>query len=461
MTAQVAIVLLGAVLTLGALWSRRVQRGYIDFLTPLLAMYFLHTFTRGVLLLYLPEWLDLNPLVAGASDREITEALFLAATSVALFIAGYLAVCRLAPAPERAVGGLSPVSMRAAASLIGVGLCLRLVLRLATDDVIALPDWALTPVDTFSWAGLAGVFLAGFNWARSGVPSERNRGALLAVGGALVIIAVDARLSVSREAVLQPILAALAGRLIGDGASILRIAVYAAILGVPLFVWIGAMKTYRGYDLGPGPGYVESVAAVREHFGRDWAQFVVGSVQDRMHGLDSLIVCRAIVPALRPYETGSVWSQVVLSAFVPRAFFPEKQVGWGTRFAVEFWGMRPEDEGLASVGISHLGEFYLYGGDLGCLTGMAILGAGLGMVAYYLRRRADSLGLVMFVLVALTICQVDRDLDVTLGGVLKLLTIFTALMLVHSLRDRAAEGRGSRVSRAAAASPRPDIGGRG
>jgi hypothetical protein len=175
----------------------------------------------------------------------------------------------------------------------------------------------------------------------------------------------------------------------------------------------------------------------------------VGVTQDRFHGLDSLVVIRSFVPALVPYEPDSFWSKVFISAFVPRALYPDKQVGWGSRFATEFWGLAPEADGNAAVGISHLGTFYVYGGRSGCVIGMAVIGLGLGLLAAVLQRCRTVIGPTLFVLTALTICQVDRDLEVVLGGVLKQIVIVTALMLLRPLGQASMPLRAARAERRA------------
>jgi len=119
---------------------------------------------------------------------------------------------------------------------------------------------------------------------------------------------------------------------------------------------------------------------------------------------------------------------------------PDKQVGWGTRFAVEFWGLADRAAGSASVGPSQIGNLYLYDGVPGCLSGMAILGAGLSLLAEALRRRRDAFGYLLFFLTAVTICQVERDLEMALGGVLKLVAVFgvaagVGKLLLHSRND--------------------------
>jgi len=435
MKVSYGLICLVFVLVVGAILSRRAQRGYIDFLTPLLALYFLHAVTRSAFIFYSPEWLSLNMRVARASEREIAEALFVMAAGVAVLIVSYLVVTRLRPSKEFASRQVAPLSLGVAASLLSVGISFRFLLRMARYNVISIPQWAWTPIDTFGWAALAGIFLLAFRWARGATPLDRKRARLLAIFGVLAVVTVDAQLAVSRELVLQPILALLMGRMVGAGITLRRIALVTVVVGLPIFLWIGAMKRYqdryRDYELWLGPWYLESINAVQEQIHLGWDKFIIGSVQDRFHSVDSLVVIRQLVPSSRPYEQGSVWLRILESAFVPRAVYPEKNIGWGSRFAVEFWGLSPRAEGRAAIGISHLGNFYIYGGIGSALAGMAILGAGLGLLAAYLRQRGDVLGFLMFVLLALTVCQVDRDLEVSVGGMLKLLAIFAGVIFLR------------------------------
>jgi hypothetical protein len=447
-TVPFALSVLALVIIAGACLSRRVQSGYIDYLTPLLAMYALHSVTRGATLFYHPDRLHLNAQIAAASERAIAEALMLTAVAICPLVVSYLIGLRLIPSRETPISALIPVSLGLAAGLIAVGVLCRTLLRLSSAEEIALPDWAATPIETVGWAALAGVFTAGFRCGRSRRGDHRTRAAWATAAGTIVVLLVDARMSVSREATLQPILAALLGVMMGAGLSVVRIAIITGLVGLPLFVWIGAMKIYAGLGLADAaPGYVEALPVVRERSEFGWSQWAINVTQDRFHGLDSLIVTRSLVPEDRPYESGSLWTKVLVSAFVPRALYPEKQVGWGSRFATEFWGVAPESEGqAAAVGISHLGTFYIYGGTLSCLTGMAILGFGLGALAAYLRGRRNVFGPTVFVLTALTIWQLDRDLEVVLGGVLKQLAIFAILLLFRPLVTVAAPPRSRKAA---------------
>jgi hypothetical protein len=428
-----ALFALALVIALGLYASRRLQRGYIDFLTPLLLLYAIHALTRAALLHYVPEWLDLNDRVAGAPSSAIVDALVLITVSLAALVACYLLVSALLPDGEPSLREIAPLSPEVAGALVAAGLVCRFLLRLNTEAVIRLPDWATTPVETFGWAVLAGVFAMAFACARR--PRGARAGAAWLTAATIgAVLLVDARLSVSREATLQPILAAVLGASMGAGVPIRRIAATAAIIGLPLFLWIGAMKTYTDRGLGRGTGYLEALPRAREYSGLAWQQWIVGATQDRFHGLDSLVVTQSLVPAVIPYESGSLWTKVFVSAFVPRAMYPEKQVGWGFRFASEFWGLAPEAEGRVAVGISHLGTLYVYGGTWSCIGGMAVLGVALALLAAQLRTRQTIAGPMLFVLTAFTLCQVDRDLEVVLGGVLKQLVLFGAVLPLLPLR---------------------------
>lgn len=458
MTIPVSLAAVSLVIAAGIYLARRMQRGPIDYLSPLLAVYFVHTVTRGAALYYLPDWLHLNDQVAAAPERAIADALVLTAFALCPLIACYLmalAVVRSRSTPTREI---VPLSTGLGLALIVVGVLCRVLLRLASDGILDLPAWAHTPIETFGWTALAGVFTAAFNAGRSPRGPRRRAEAWIVAAGTIAILLVDGRLTTSRETTLQPLMAALFGVMLGARASLPRIAAAAVLIASPLFIWIGAMKGYSGHQLGDGaPAYFEAMSAMRRHSELTWPQWIVSGIQERFHGLDSLVVTRALVPALRPHEPGSVWTQVVVSAFVPRALYPEKQVGWALRFAVEFWGVAPEAEGrAAAVGISHLGTLYVYGGTAGCLTGMAILGAGLGFLAAFLQRRQTVLGPAVFLLTVLTICQVDRDLEVVLGGVLKQLAVFAILPLAAPLFAIAPVPRGTRAD-SALRSPEPSV----
>jgi hypothetical protein len=453
MTVPIGLSLLALVIAGGLYASRSLQRGYIDYLSPLLVMYAIHAFTRGAVVFYRPDWLHLNPQVAGASEMMIAEAMLLTAAALAALIVCYVTTIRIFSTPETPLRSVIPASLGWAGWLIVVGLSCRLLLRMAVEELIALPDWAATPIETFGWAALAGVYIAGFNCGRRRRGRSRRSAAWLVALGTLAILAVDARISVSREATLQPILAALLGLTMGAGVPIRRIATLGVAVSFPLFIWIGAMKAYVDLELGQGPGYLTAMSTVREHSEMGWVQWMTGTTQDRFHALDSLIVTRLLVPAQMPFESDSIWTRVFVSAFVPRAVFPDKQVGWGSRFATDFWGLAPEMEGRAAVGISHLGTFYVYGGAFGCITGMAVIGFGLGLLAADLRRRRSVFGPTLFVLTALTICQVDRDLEVVLGGALKQVAIFAGFMLLGALGDASTPLRAAR----AGIGRRPDL----
>jgi len=436
-----ALVLLSMVIAGAMFVSRRVQPGYVDFLTPLLGLYFVHSVTRAWCDWYWPELYRLNAVVQMAGEAGLVDALLLTAACLAVLTVAYLAVMRFRVAQEPPRDSISVPRFDVGLGLLLVGFDCRLLLRLHSAQLLTLPDSLLTPIETMGWTALAGLFLLAYRSGRLAKDSSgRDAAAIVAVVGAVAILIVDGRFAVSRENPLQIGLALLCGRAIAGGMSLSRLAIVCVIVSVPVFVWIGALKSFQEGELGEGRGYVEGISVVREEKQQSLTEYTLGSIQGRLHGLDSVVVCRHIVPDMRPFEEGSAWTRILVSAFVPRALAPEKQVGWGTRFAVDFWGLSARSAGSASVGPSQIGNLYLYGGVPSCLSGMAILGAGLSLLAEALRRRRDAFGYLLFFLTAVTICQVERDLEMALGGVLKLVALFgvaagVGKLLLHPRND--------------------------
>ncbi len=440
-----ALAALALVIVAGLYASRRLQRGYIDLLSPLLVLYAIHVLTRATLLHLQPDWLDVHERVAAAPATAILGALMLTTLSLAILIVGYLLAVAIIPCGRSSPREITPLSLDVAATLVGAGMICHGLLRLNAEGEIGLPDWATTPIETLGWAVLAGVFSMAFTCGRRPAGARAGAAWLTAVVVAATLV-VDDRLSLSRESTLQPLLAALIGYCIGAELSPRRIAMTVAIVGLPLFLWIGAMKTYADRGLGGGIGYLEALPRAREYSGLTWPQWAVAAIQNRFHGFDSLVVTQSLVPSVIPYQSDSLWGNVLISAFVPRAAYADKQIGWGLRFATEFWGVSPEAQGRVAVGISHLGNFYLHGGVWSCLTGMAILGLFLGTLATLLRSLRTIAGPTLFVLTAFSVCQVDRDLEVVLGGVLKQLTILGILFSLLPLRRASIVQAPSRIS---------------
>jgi hypothetical protein len=164
MTIPVSLAAVSLVIGAGIYLARRMQRGPIDYLSPLLAVYFVHTVTRGAALHYLPDWLHLNDQVTAAPERAIADALVLTALALCPLIACYLIA--LAVVRSTTTREIVPFSTGLGIALIVVGVICRVLLRLASGGILDLPGWAHAPIETFGWTALAGVFTTAFNFGR-------------------------------------------------------------------------------------------------------------------------------------------------------------------------------------------------------------------------------------------------------------------------------------------------------
>jgi hypothetical protein len=418
-----------AVACLVGIWAgRRATRGYFDLLSPMCALYLFHGVARAVVVLENPAWTRLHWIVAATTGVELGSALWLMTGCVVTMSVGYLVArqfvlarsgARRSEATHSELGNGNGESDLAAGSrtiairLIAVGGVARFVIVAAGTSGLILPEWMSTPLETLGWAMLAGLFVL----ARS-VPSRlrwTEKAGVLWLPTALTLLSAP-NSGWSREALLQPVVVVVAGLFFRPGVPVRRVAAALVVVVLPVLVLGHALKRYQAPEATSG----ERLGAVRESVDEygSATDLAFAAVLERLHGLDSLLVCRYWVPERRPFEAGNVWLDVVTSAFVPRVIYPEKQVGWAGRFAREFWGTES-----AGVGISHIGQFYVFGGDVSALVGMGILGALLGAFAAISELRGDVLSMGLFVLVALTVLQIDRDLDGTLGGIGKLVVL--------------------------------------
>ncbi|MGH9364245.1 MAG: hypothetical protein ACRD1B_03130 [Thermoanaerobaculia bacterium] len=412
-----AIIVLGLLCIGGIILGRSLKPGYFDLLSPMCALYLMHGVARAIVVTRVPPAVRVHPIVQSADSSEIAWAVWLMAAGIVSFSAAYGLAWRQGR-KDSVPAQLTPIGQGKAVAVLCIGLGPRVLLVLASRMGWDIPPWALTPVETLGWASLAGVFFLSLAFAQASRGLERREhGAIFLLGFFLTVITAP-NISWSREALLQPVLAAVFGWLIGKRVSAVKTVGGVVAVVVPILVFGHGVKAAAGVT---GAETSASRVAMFEETRQTYDSLLdlgLAAIVDRTHGLDSLIVCRYWVPDRRPFEPGSVWVQILTSAFVPRMVYPEKKVGWAERFAVEFWGAKS-----TGVGISHLGNFYIYGGVLGCLMGMLTFGAGLGDLVARLANRGDSLALCAVLLVGFVVLQIDRDLEVVLGGAFKILVL--------------------------------------
>ena len=84
MSLPTALVLLSMVIAGAMFVSRRVQPGYVDFLTPLLGLYFVHSVTRAWFDWYWPDLYRVNAIVQLSGESGIVDALLLTTACLAV-----------------------------------------------------------------------------------------------------------------------------------------------------------------------------------------------------------------------------------------------------------------------------------------------------------------------------------------------------------------------------------------
>jgi hypothetical protein len=132
------------------------------------------------------------------------------------------------------------------------------------------------------------------------------------------------------------------------------------------------------------------------------------SFSRRLSGTDSLLVARALTPAVHPYLNGSTYARLP-SSFFPRALWPGKPaLSLGPWFAVNYWGRAgADDQSAQSLGL--ITELYLNFGAGAVFLGMFLFGLICRGWYSYLARDWTPAAIGLYVVSLPSIIQVEGD----------------------------------------------------
>ncbi len=153
---------------------------------------------------------------------------------------------------------------------------------------------------------------------------------------------------------------------------------------------------------------------------------------NRLHSADSLITIMAVIPSQMDYEHGRTIFFIPISAFIPRFLWPDKPpTGLGDYFREKFWSIGRE--GTGKIAISQIGELYINFGVWGILLGMAILGIIHRVVYEYFKRNMNYMTLTLYAFTLFAFMAVDRDLALVYATLIK---VYIFLFLVFRYLNR-------------------------
>lgn len=153
----------------------------------------------------------------------------------------------------------------------------------------------------------------------------------------------------------------------------------------------------------------------------------------RFHGLDSLIAVMARVPSQIEYTFGSTLFFIPISALVPRIMWPNKpDTGLGDYFRENFWFGTG-----GAIAISHPGEFYLNFGLAGIVIGMAFLAFLHSGVYQYFQRAKNPASSVLYVFSLQYFLVLDREVSLTYATLIKFyILLFFVFRFLRSGKQR-------------------------
>jgi hypothetical protein len=174
----------------------------------------------------------------------------------------------------------------------------------------------------------------------------------------------------------------------------------------------------------------------------EYLQTAVTVFSNRLHGMDSLMVCLYKTPAVIPFYRGETLRNTLIGAFIPRFLWLEKPIViFSDIFAKPYWGLPPGVK--TAIAVSQIGELYINYGLTGILAGMFLLGALYRLLyAYLVLQWPRSLAVFIYIFVFFNLIIIDREFAIAYGALLKQLLLLIVVCAFVSRRPQVTGGAG-------------------
>jgi len=144
-----------------------------------------------------------------------------------------------------------------------------------------------------------------------------------------------------------------------------------------------------------------------------------------------------VVPKYVPYEEGAIWWDAVSRPFMPRLFFPNKQIIDDTKRTNQFTRGAAGSDRLSSISLGYVAEAYIDFGAYGMMVPIFTFGLLCGQIhRRFLKSNASRglLGMGLSTAVLLPTAPLEASITKTIGGLVVSLVVAGAFALVVSPR---------------------------
>lgn len=244
--------------------------------------------------------------------------------------------------------------------------------------------------------------------------------------------------------------------------SALRAAPFVTVLMVLLLVWQGSLKrsTRAAYESGTiGPNASSRVAFFVENFRTELPQLFrtpepyVEALVERVSYITFFSRVLEHVPAREAHANGELLQTAMHNAFVPRVIVPDKpELPSDSFYTRRFTGI-PVAEGITSVSIGYMAEFYADWGIGGMFLSVFAYGAWIGLAATAVRRFAAVPALRFAAMTTVLLAVSDFEQQFVKGFAALNLNVIVTLLLLFALRPWLLRLTASAVAPATAVRP--------